>query len=646
MPFFPTKFRALFEPGKIGTMTLKNRLVMPPMVRNYATANGLVTPRYVDHIESIAKGGVGMIILEASFIRPDGKGFVNELGIHHETTVGGLRKLASVAHRHGAKIGIQLYHAGRQTSAKITGVQPVAPSPIPDPSSGEMPRELEKKEIKELVATYAKAAARAKRANLDFVEIHGAHGYLITQFLSPFSNRRTDAYGGSFEKRLTFVTEVYKAVRRKVGKKFPVTMRLSADEMVKGGLTVKDTVKIAKHLEKLGLDALHISAGNYASYAKGFMIPPMAQPDGTMAYLAEAIKRAVKIPVIAVGKLRSPVMDESLLKQKKADFIAIGRTLLADPEWPKKVQEGRLDDINRCVACNQGCISRLFAQQDVWCTVNPACGREALFAAEPGLKKHVLVVGGGPGGLEAAIVAAKRGHRVTLYEKRKELGGQLKTAGVLPYRHEWEWLRQHLIRELKQLNGTVILKKEFHPDLIGEERFDVAILAIGASPVHPRIPGIDREQVVTARDVLDGKRTVRGAVVVAGGGCQGSQVAEYLAVKKHHVTVVEMTDAVATDAPVDDRALLLERLEKLDVTVMTKTKILNIGPKTVTVDTGKGIRSLPADTVVTCLGFFPNNGLQHELQQYVKKVVTIGDCREVRRITDAIMEGALAALEA
>lgn len=637
-------FRKLFSEGKVGALRTKNRLVMPPMVRNYADKDGLVTDRYVEHIKRIAEGGVGMMILEASYISPEGKGFVNELGIHSDAVIPGLKRLVAMAHAHGAVIGPQLYHAGRQTSQLTTGVQPVAPSAIKEPLSGVMPRELTVPEIERLVQQYAEAALRAKNAGMDFVEVHGAHGYLITQFLSPFSNQRTDDYGGSEEKRLKFALDVISAVRKLVGKDYPIIVRLSADEMVPGGLTVEKTAVIGKRLEEAGVDALHISVGNYGSYIQGQMIPPMSVPDGPLVHFAETVKRAVKIPVIAVGKIRDPKMAEKIISDNKADFVAIGRTLLADPEWPMKVQAGRTNEINPCVACNMGCISRLFSQQDVWCTVNPANGREEIFRKPIGRKQTVVIVGGGPAGLSAARTAASRGHRVLLYEKSNRLGGQLFAAGAAPHREGWKELREVLTRDIKRLGVEVRLQRGYTPAMAKEDPPNAIIVAVGSSPQRINIPGVGNTNVVIARDLLEGKRKVYGKVVIVGGGCAGAQTAEFLAVKGHEVTIVEQAEAIATDAPMDERALLLLRLEKLGVKIEAKTKVMNIEPKSVQVENASGTASLPAGTVVLCLGSSPNDGLTEELKKVIENTVVVGDAVSPRRMTDAILEGALAAL--
>lgn len=640
------KFPHLFSEGRIGTLRTKNRFVMPPMVRNYADGNGRVTPRYLAHIERIARGGVGLMILEASYVSQDGKGFVNQLGIHEDGTIAGLKKLAAAGHAHGAKIGVQLYHGGRQASSTTTGTQPVAPSAIPDPVVNEVPAELSKKDIALIVKRFSAAAVRAKKAGMDFVEIHGAHGYLVTQFLSPFSNKRTDEYGGTPAKRLRFLKEVYIAVRKAVGAKFPVTLRLSGDEYVPEGLQLKDTVQIVKVMEKLGIAAIHVSAGNYASYAKGVLIPPMAKKDGLLVALAAGVKKAAKTPVIAVAKIRTPEMAEKILAEGKADFVAVGRMLLADPDYPKKVQEGRLAEVNGCIACNQGCIGRLFAQQDVWCTVNPETGREEAFGVKPKFRRRVLVIGGGPAGMSAAVTAAERGHEVTLYEKEPQLGGQLKIAGILPFREDWLALRDRLIARIARLGVTTHLGTEFTTDMAVGRKYDIAVIAMGSEAIRPNLPGIGRNNVVISRDLLEGRADAKGRVVVVGGGCAGAQTAEALAGRGHPVTVIEATGDIAVDAPIDDRMLLLGRLEKLKVRILRNTKLMSIGPKAVTIEHPGGTVPMPADTVVICLGSFPNDGVLKELERHVHHVKVVGDALKPRRVTEAVAEGALAIIEA
>ncbi|HEY3374802.1 MAG TPA: FAD-dependent oxidoreductase [Candidatus Aquicultor sp.] len=642
-----SNFPALFSTGTIDSLTTKNRLIMAPMVRNYADEHGLVTSKYAKHIERIARGGVGAMILEASYVRPDGKGFVNELSIHTDDVIPGLRQLADIAHSYGAVIGPQIFHAGRQTASAIMGVQPVAPSPIPDPTVNEVPRALSVDEIHSIVNDYAQAARRAKEAGCDFVEVHGAHGYLITQFLSPFSNARDDEYGGSLENRMRFVSEIIQAIRATVGADFPVIVRISGEEQVPTGLTLDDSVKIAQRLEELGVNAIHVSAGNYASFDRGAMISPMAIPDGPLVPLAKAIKGAVKMPVIAVGKIRTPELANDIIQTGKADFVALGRPLLADPDWPNKALEGRTSDIDKCIACNQGCITRLFGQQDVWCTVNPETSREEEFARPfPESKRKVLVIGGGPAGMEAAKYAAGRGHHVVLFEQLDHLGGQLVVAAAPPHRPGWEELRQYLGHEMNRLGIDVRLQTTATADLVQKEGADVLVVATGSSPVRPSIPGISGENVITNRDLLEGTMTAKGNVVVAGGGCSGAQTAEFLADQGHNVTIVEMLGDIAKDAAAADRDLLIARLQSKDVKTLTNTKIMKIETDKVFVEPPARSEVLPADTVALCLGQVPNNAIVGELRKIAPQVVVIGDAVEPRKVTEAMIEGARAGLTA
>ncbi|MDF1497057.1 MAG: FAD-dependent oxidoreductase [Patescibacteria group bacterium] len=639
------KYPKLFSKAKIGTLKLKNRLVMPPMVRNYADEAGKATDRYIEHINRIAFGGAGLLILEASHVNLEGRGFLNQLGIHSDSCLPGLKKLVKVAHDHDAAIAIQLYHAGRQTHSSVTGKKPVAPSAIPCPVMQDKPRALTQKEIQKIVKDFGKAAARAQKAGFDAVEIHSAHGYLIQQFLSPYSNTRTDSYGGSFENRMRFLLEIMESVQKNVGATFPVIVRISGEEMVEGGLEIKEMSKVAELLESAGADAVHVTSGNYGSYAEGHLIPPMAIKDGINIPLAKAIKKKVKIPVIAVAKIRTPELAEKTLKEGSADFIAIGRSLLADPDWPKKAKAGQAKEINQCIACNQGCISRLFAGQDVWCTVNPKCGREIEFGKQEQSPKKLLVIGGGPGGLTAAIIAAERGHQVTLYEESDKLGGQLSAAAAPPHREDWETFRKSLIRQVKALPIEVILDHKCTLEDAKAGKFDAAIVATGSKTSVPKISGVENSNVILARDLFEGKVEAKGKVVVVGGGCMGAQTAEYLAVKNHEVTLVELTENIAMEAPTDDRHLLLGRLEKLEVKTMLKTKVLKIQPDGVLVHTHEqGKRHLPADTVVLCLGSKPDESFGYKLKFAINNVQIIGDAKDARRVTDAVAEGGLAVL--
>ena len=638
--------RLLFTPGHIGRMTLKNRVVMAPMVRNYADEQGRMTPRYLAHLERIASGGAGALILEASFVSPEGRGFRHQLGLHSDAVIAGLHEAAAAVHAHGARLGIQLFHAGRQTTAAVCGEQPVAPSEIPCPLLGELPRGLDRMEIHALVRAFGNAARRAKAAGLDFVEIHAAHGYLITQFLSPFSNKRPDAYGGDVDGRRRFLEEIIAAVRKEVGVDFPVTVRISADEMVPGGMQQDDAKDLALWLQDRGIDAVHVSAGNYGSYTRGRMIPPMAVDDGPLIKYAAAIKELVAIPVIAVGKLHTPALAEATLQNGQADFVALGRELLADPDWPRKAELGLDEEIHSCIACNQGCISRLFEQRDVWCTVNAACGREREFGhiAGTGAGRKLLIAGGGAAGMSAASIAAQAGFKVILCEAEDVLGGQLPAAGAAPHRPGWIELLRNQRHQLKQLGVEVRLKTKVDRKLAQQEQPFGVIVATGAKPVRPTIPGIGQFNVITAYDLLEGRTKAQGSVLVVGGGCSGAQTAEYLAERGHAVTIAEAEGDIAGDAPLDDRTLLLGRLKGLGVKIMTHTRLLSIGLDAINLQSGEEIFGVAADSVVLCLGSRPVNNLEKELQGMVPNLITVGDAVRARKVTDAVLDGALAAL--
>jgi len=638
------RYARLFSEGRIGPLRTRNRLVMAPMVRNYADAEGRVTPRYLAHLERIARGGVGTMIVEASYVREDGKTWVRQLGLHADHVVPGLRQLVDTCRRHGALVGVQLAHGGRDAAAEVSGSQPIGPSAIPDPVMQALPHALEPAEIAELTAAFGDAARRAQQAGFDFVEIHAAHGQLIASFLSPFSNRRNDDYGGTPPKRRRFLEEVYAAVRAATGPDYPIVVRLSAEETLASGLTLAETIGTAQRLEALGAAAVHISNGNRATYALGTVVPPMAIPDGVLLPYAEALKQAVGIPVIAVGKIRTAALAEEALAKGQADFVALGRSLLADPDWPAKVTAGHEDEVQHCIACNQACVGRLFEQQDVRCTVNPECGSERDYARlQGGAGQRLVVVGGGPAGMAAARWGAMAGFDVILHEAQSVLGGQLLPAAAAPHRDGWDMLRDYLIRELARLRVTVRLESRVQAADVLRERPWAVIVATGAEPIRPKLGEIGGMRVVTGRDVLEQREPHQGRVIVAGGGCQGAQTAEYLASCGHSVTILEAGNEIALDAPADERALLIGRLRHRNVEILPQTRLGHLAVGNVVVERPHETRMLPADMVVLCLGAKPVNALAAALHGEVPTLV-VGDARAPRKVTHAIAEGAAAIL--
>ena len=642
-----SNFEKLFEPIKIGPMEVKNRFVMAPMVTNYCESDGTVTERLKAYHKARAKGGIGLIIVEATYVHPCGKGFSNELGIYKDELIDGLKGLVDEVHQYGTKIAVQLYLSGRQSYTAVTGAPLIAPSPIPCPVCQEMPREMTREDINNMIEAYGEGARRAKAAGFDAVEIHGAHGYLINQFLSAYSNKRTDEYGGSLETRARFPLEVLKKVREVVGDNFPILYRMSSVEHVPEGLTIEDTTEFSKMLVENGVDAIHVSGGVYQSAA--MIIQPAAIPQGVYVENATAIKEAIggKVPVIVVGRIKDPAMAEEIIESGKADMIAMGRAFLADEELPSKLKGGKLKEIRKCIACNQGCIDRLFADQDIACLGNALVGREWQYDMDQKAseKKRVLVIGGGPGGLESARVAALRGHEVFLYEKNQELGGQMNVASIPPYKEEFNELAGYLISQVENLGVNITTGKEANENVIDSIKPDAIIMATGSKPDIPDIPGIENENVVTAEDVLTGAAFGHNVVVV-GGGLVGCETAEFLADKGAKVTVVEMLEDVAMDMGLLDKALLMERMNQKGIKIITGGTVKEVKKDGLVMEKGGKDETLSGiDKIVLAVGYKSDVSMQKLLEDKKIPFYKIGDCAEPRKITEAIQEGFLRAYE-
>jgi 2,4-dienoyl-CoA reductase-like NADH-dependent reductase (Old Yellow Enzyme family)/thioredoxin reductase len=633
-------FPKIFEPAFLGPLEVRNRLIMAPMGSRLSNENGGVSPWQVDYYAERAKGGVGTIIVEITGVdSPRGVASPQTLTIHEDFYIGGHNELVEAVHAHGARILLQLAHVGRNRRFAM-GVQPVAPSPIPNRFFGVTPRELSREEIEDLVKKFIAAALRAQTAGYDGVELHGAHGYLIGEFMSPLSNRRKDRYGGSLEKRMTFPVEIVQGIRRAAGPRYPILFRFSADEFEEGGTTLQESKKAAKILEEAGADVLHVSAGTYDSMAT--VIEPMSYPEGWKIYLAEAVKSAVKIPVIGVGVIRSPEFAERTLKEGRVDFIALGRALLADPHWPRKAREGRLKEIIPCISCNECIGGRTFRSLHVRCAVNPATGREGWLQRLPReKKKKVVVIGGGPAGLMAALQAKRRGHRVTLYEKSGHLGGQLRLAAAPPGREKIAWFGDYLRNQIRREKVKVLLGITATPEKIAREKPDTVILATGAVPLVPDLPGVESPQVCTAWDILGGEKIVqRKTVLVLGGGMVGCETALYLAARENKVTVIEMLEGAAQDTDFITRADVLSRMKKAGIGILADRKAEKIGPGEVFLrnSAGKGER-IKGDIAVLALGPVPGENLKMSLRGKVNEIHTIGDARQPRKIIDAVYEG-------
>ena len=625
----------LLQPIKIGPLSLRNRIVMPPMCSRLAGSDGSVTQKMIAYYSERARGGVGMIIIEYSYIdEKESRAAVSQLGVQNDHMITGLSELAEAIKAQGAAVVLQICHAGNQTSPAIMGKQPVAPSAIPCKFLGVMPRELTLAEIDEIQDAFAEASRRAKQAGLDGVELHGAHGYLMDQFLSPYTNKRIDKYGGSFENRALFALETLRKVRKKTGTSFAVGYRMTADEYIPGGLTLKETTKFAKMLAKEGIDYLHVTAGIYESLPH--FVQPVYLPRAYLVHLAEAIRKEVAVPVITVGSLNVEE-GEKALKEEKADLVALGRALIADPEIPKKLAEGRLEDIRPCIRGNEGCISRFFTGQTMRCEVNPATGRENEFRIAPvEPEKRIIVIGGGPAGMEAARVAALRGHKVTLIERSKDLGGHLVEGSRPSFKDDTKRLLIWLTKQVYKVGVEVKLETEATPELIKELKPDVLIIAVGSDPIVSRVPSAN-SIVIEAADVLLGKREVGDKVVVIGGGLVGCETALYLAEElKKKVAVVEMLYEILTGMEPVSSMALTERLGKAGVKVHTGWHLEEITPdKVVCTDKMWKRHEIDSDTVVLAMGLKAKNEATKEFIGIAPEVHVIGDCVEARKIYNA-----------
>lgn len=634
----------------MGPLEIPNRIVMPPMLVGYAGPRGEVTERLLAYYEARAGGGAGLVIVEASYVRKDGKILPGGLGIHDDELVPGLAKLADVIKVHGARAAIQVAHGGIQAHVP----QPVGPSAIgrryaPPPRT---PRELTTKEVEELVEAFVKAAERAKAAGFDLVEVHGTHGYIVTQFLSPLTNKRADRYGAD---RALFAIEVVQRIKERCGRWFPVIFRFCADEFVEGGITLEYSKQVAKRLvEEAGVDAFNVTGGNYD--VMDLMSPPYlhAVEEGWFFRLAREIKSVVGVPIISGGLLTDPAVAEEAVAKGWVDAVFVGRQLIADPEWPRKVREGRVKDVRPCLACLDGCLGRLALGRPVWCTVNALTGLEWRWPSEGSVpkalvKKRVLVIGGGPGGLEASRVAALRGHEVTLVDSGEALGGTLRVASIPPFKKRLERLLRWYEGQLRELGVEVVLKTVATPEWLREVRPDAVIVATGSRPLIPRIPGV--EGAVTADDALTGRAKVGRRIAVIGGGLVGVETALHFAMEGRSVTVLEALPEVARDLAPGARFALLRPgglLERYGVRVLTSVTVVGIG--------GGGVEAvrpplerllIEADTVVLAVGRQSN--LDPELlkaaKEAAKEVYIVGDAKEPRKMLDAIHEGFFAAVK-
>jgi len=634
----------LFRPAAIGSLTVRNRVVMAPMATNLASASGEATESLIAYYAERARGGAGLIIVENATIEPrcGGNGAV-QLRLSQQRTQPSFFRLAEAIHEGGAKAAIQINHAGAVARTPM----PIGPSSIPWTAAGPAPRPATSDEIACLVEQYAQGAVRAVHAGFDAVEIHGAHGYLIAQFLSPHMNRRTDRYGGTPEGRWRFALEVVRAVRAAVGERFPLLFRVSGDEFLPGGREIEETCELARSLVDAGIDGLHVTAATAAN--PRFQLEPMSFAEGWRAGLAEEVKAAVDIPVIGVGVIRTPETAERLLAEGRMDLVAIGRGLIADPDWVIKAAGRVPGPIHRCISCNRCARHRVFEDRPIRCSVNPRAGREAAVESAPARNLRIVVVGGGPAGLAAASVASRLGHRVTLLEASESLGGRLRVAMRPPHKEKIGWLIEDLIADLpdaldvrRHVRATAAVVRALSPDGV--------ILATGAEPACLHVPGAERLHVRSADDVLTDGQVLPQDVVVIGGGMVGCETALHCARQAERVTIVEMLDCLCADCEPITRGDILDRLDAAGINTRTGTTVRGIGERNVLLSAGSGTdptegapESIDADLVVCAIGSEPNETLFAELSGGPWELFPVGDACGPRGIYEAIHEGSLAA---
>lgn len=641
-------FKKILEPGKIGRMEIRNRIVYPAVVTNYAGLFGEVTNAHIEYYSRIARGGVGLVTVEAGYVMPDycdrdynARATSNQLGIYSNNLIPGLSRLARAIKDEGASAVIQLHHGGRQAhEAKYTR----AASPVYEELTGNSPRELTIEEIETIEQAFSDAAVRAAQAGFDGVEFHGANGYLIMNFLSGATNKRMDKYGGSLEKRMRFALNILNLTRKKVGPDFPIIWRSSAMEDLPGGLTFDEVKTITSMLEKNGIDAIHMASGGYGFRNVLHWIPPHSYPTGYNIHYSEEMKRekTVSIPIITVGKINDPFLAAEIVERDQADFVALARGIIADPEFPKKMAEGRPEDIRKCICCTT-CLHSIFQDQAIVCSVNPLVGREGLDleVRQAEKTKKVMVIGAGPAGMEVARVCALRGHSVDLYDKISELGGlQLQLGTKSPHKGELKYIAAYYAVQLEKLGVTIHLGVEVTPTTVDKAKPDVVVIATGAEASFPEIPGIGRDNVFTPFDVLSGKAKIGKSVVVVGGGLIGCDTADYLVAQGKQVTITTRQPEIAYNMEFISKIDLLFRCAEKNVRIETETTCKEVIDDGI-IATTKGGReiTIEADTVVLASGTKSVNVLETELSGKVDEVYVIGDAKEPRKIIDAIAEG-------
>ncbi len=653
------KYQSVFSPFKFGNVTVKNRIETSPMLVCLATPDGFVTRELIEFHQSFARGGAGIVTVGDSAVDYEyGKGHHGQLNLGDDRVIGGLSSLVEAIQRYGAKASIEINHAGRWASPSVlNGRNPIGPSPIS--TEGEevsawregrrkaQVTEMNQDMIDQVIDHFASACYRCLVAGFEMVMLHGGHGHLLSQFVSPHTNKRTDKYGGSLENRASFVIEVLTAIRKKVGNRLTLEYRISGDEFIPEGMHEEATIEFIKMIQDK-IDLVHVSLGVITAPKYGInLTQPTYLPCAHNVSRAEKIKKAVRIPVTCVGAIMDLEIADKIIAEGRADIIAMARAQVADPEIVNKTYRGELDDIRPCLRCNI-CTNRVKDFFPVRCAVNPVIGREVEYGylRKAVNKKRVIIVGGGPGGMEAALIASSRGHQVTLYEKEKELGGALRFAAAPSFKADMKRYLDWIIKKTQQAPVEVKLSTEATATTIKSRKPDVLIVAVGAAPLVPDIPGT--EKAVWAGDVVIGKKPTGPTVVVAGAGLTGCETALHLAQQGRKVTVIDMIteSEIAGDAAAASKVALMELLLQHGVEFRTEVKLEEITDRGIIVTDKKRQRfEIPADTTVLALGFKPLNETVAALRGLAREVYVIGDCSSPRHLMAAVHDGFNTAVE-
>jgi len=655
----------LFKPVRIGKLELPNRVVMTAMHLNY-TPGGRVSERLIAFYEERARFGLSLAIVGGCTV-DEYSGSPDMLSLKDDADMDGLKRLAEAVHRAGGHLFAQLYHAGAYAhSVFLGGKQALSPSGVFSRFTKETPREMTRSDIIWVIENFAKAAQRAKDAGFDGVEILGSAGYLISQFLSPLTNKREDEYGGPLENRMRFGLEVLRAVRQQVGSDFPVSYRIAGNDFVPGSHTNEEAKAFAQALDREGVEAINVTGGWHETRVPQLL---MSIPYGAFTYLARGVKEVVNAPVIACNRINDPLVAEEVLRQGAGDLVGMARAFLADPQILEKAKEGRLQDIVHCIGCAQACFDHVFMMRPVSCMLHPRSGREFEIREDKAPRpKKVWVIGGGPGGMMAASTAARRGHDVTLFEEKEQLGGQLLLAGAPSMRSDFRRAVKDLEVQLRNSGAKVRLGQRMDRGKIRRGRPEVVIVATGARPIVPDIKGVELGNVVSAWEVLEGKVPVGREVVIIGGGAVGCETAlhicesgtisaetlKFLAFQKaeswevlerlitrgwRRVTIVEMLERIGQDIGISTRWAMIQDLHRLGVRVITGAKAKEIQPDGVLIQRGDKEEKVPCDTVILAVGSRPLDEISQKIVGFVPEIHVIGDAKTPRKALDAIWEG-------